>query len=111
MDAHKPSLRHWLAAGSLGLALLGVFYLTARHQPSILSETRSPLLSPLAQATSPLVVATSAPPPVNVEVPSPAPTSTSWPTSPPAPMSSQSPNLTLTVLHTNDTWGYLRPCG
>ena len=21
------------------------------------------------------------------------------------------PPLTLTVLHTNDTWGYLRPCG
>jgi len=95
----------------LGLALLGVFYLTARHQPAILSETHSPLLSPLVHGTSPLAVLTRAPLPMNTEVPVLTPTSTLWPTAPPVISSDEPADLTLTVLHTNDTWGYLGPCG
>jgi len=50
---------------------------------------------------------TSAPPPAPV-LSSAAPTPT--PTIPPTPTPTPQP-ITLTVLHTNDTWGYVRPCG
>jgi len=33
------------------------------------------------------------------------------PTAAPAPRPTPAQPLTLTLLHTNDTWGYLRPCG
>ena len=33
------------------------------------------------------------------------------PTAAPAPRPTPAEPLTLTLLHTNDTWGYLWPCG
>lgn len=50
---------------------------------------------------------TSVPTPTPVP-PTAAPTPT--PTRPPTPTPTPQP-ITLTVLHTNDTWGYVRPCG
>jgi 2',3'-cyclic-nucleotide 2'-phosphodiesterase (5'-nucleotidase family) len=48
----------------------------------------------------------------------PTPTSTSMPTKTPTPIPTSTPTPTptprpieLTVLHTNDTWGYSEPCG
>lgn len=45
-------------------------------------------------------------------VPTPMPTST--PTKTPTPVPSPTPTsqpIELTVVHTNDTWGYSEPCG
>jgi 2',3'-cyclic-nucleotide 2'-phosphodiesterase (5'-nucleotidase family) len=40
----------------------------------------------------------------------PTPTFIPIPTIPPTPTPTPPP-ITLTVLHTNDTWGYVQPCG
>jgi len=40
------------------------------------------------------------------------PTPTSTPTPPPSPSPTSEPSaFELTILHTNDTWGYVYPCG
>jgi 2',3'-cyclic-nucleotide 2'-phosphodiesterase (5'-nucleotidase family) len=68
----------------LGIGLVG---LTACTQPAPTPVSPSPLSSPLGVLKSPL-------------------------TQPTAPAARQpSSTFSLTVLHTNDTWGYLAPCG
>ena len=68
----------------LGIGLAG---LTACTQPAPTPVNPSPLTSPLGALKSPL-------------------------TRPTAPASRQPDYaFSLTVLHTNDTWGYLVPCG
>ena len=53
-----------------------------------------------------------------LEQAAPEPTATSSPTAFPAPTATQSISLaetgatfTLTIVHSNDTWGYVDPCG
>ena len=68
----------------LGVGLAG---LTACTQPAPAPVNPSPLSSPLGVLKSPL-------------------------TQPTAPAARQTiSTFSLTVLHTNDTWGYLEPCG
>lgn len=68
----------------LGIGLAG---LAACNRPAPAPVNSSPLSSPLGAQRSPLA----------------------QPSAPAAPLPS-SP-FSLTVLHTNDTWGYLAPCG
>lgn len=76
-----------ITTAALALAV-GLVYLTACSQPAIVPGRLSPLSSPLRIYNSPV-----ASPTARV----------------PAPLTS--PAFSLTVLHTNDTWGYLVPCG
>jgi 2',3'-cyclic-nucleotide 2'-phosphodiesterase (5'-nucleotidase family) len=47
-----------------------------------------------------------------MSTPTPTPTSTPTRTPTPIPTSTPTPRpIELTVLHTNDTWGYSEPCG
>lgn len=72
----------WLGAGSLVLLIAGLMLLAAGCRAEI-EPARLPV-SPLSAARVSPLAATPAPTP---------------------------PPLDLTVLHTNDTWGYLLPCG
>ena len=76
-------ISRWLSAAAL--ALTGFVGLAACIQPTPPSSQLSPL-SPLSAPVSPLA--------------------TKSPTLPAPPNA-----LQLTVIHTNDTWGYLAPCG
>ncbi|MDY7039621.1 MAG: hypothetical protein SVX38_02015 [Chloroflexota bacterium] len=60
----------------------------------LVSSTPTPTLTMAATATSP----------------APTPTPTAPPTDSPTPSATPQP-ITLTILHTNDTWGYVLPCG
>jgi hypothetical protein len=76
------------------------------------SPLTSALSSPLTSAlSSPLSAAPNSPQPVETLTatvsPLPSPTRDALPTVTPGPSTS----FQLTVLHTNDTWGYLLPCG
>ena len=70
----------------------------------------SPKPTPTAQATATQTATATKQPtatatPTAVATPSPSPVP---PTATPVPQGSP---FTLTLLHTNDTWGYTRPCG
>jgi 2',3'-cyclic-nucleotide 2'-phosphodiesterase (5'-nucleotidase family) len=52
------------------------------------------------------IVSTSTPTPTFTPTKPPTPVPTSFPTPTPTPQP-----IGLTVLHTNDTWGYSEPCG
>lgn len=71
-------------AALLGIGLVG---LTACTQPAPAPVNPSPLSSPLGVLKSPLTLPTAAATRQTI------------------------PTFSLTVLHTNDTWGYLVPCG
>jgi hypothetical protein len=90
----NKSVYNWLGAGVLVLVVLGLFYLSANDQPADETDTPSATLSsPLSFApSSPLAVALN------------SPLSESH-------ASEDLGALRLTLLHSNDTWGYLSPCG
>ncbi len=87
-------------SASITLAVIGVWYVIVTIQP----EPVTLPTATVAVATAPFVtkVVTAAPtntpiPPANTPSPTPTPTIN-------AP-------LTLAVVHSNDTWGYVQPCG
>jgi 2',3'-cyclic-nucleotide 2'-phosphodiesterase (5'-nucleotidase family) len=113
-QAQQPpgkSIFNWLGAGLLALLVIGLVYLTTRSRPAVEPGASSPLSSSPSAPLSPLTVALDSPlraePPPATASPSPSPTPVALPTASPEP----SEALQLTVLHTNDTWGYLWPCG
>ncbi len=116
MNQHK-SLYNWLGLGVLALIALGLGYLTMSGRPEAESDESLPSLqlSPSSQvatqvatqvaATSPLAAPSQLTSPLSANLASPLPTQ--------APPTAEAPatSFELTVLHTNDTWGYLLPCG
>jgi MFS superfamily sulfate permease-like transporter len=86
------SIIQWLSAGLLVLIVAGLVYLIAGGRPTSWPSQLSPLAARPAAAVSPLVEARPTP------ATAPVPTVALLP-------------LELTVVHTNDTWGYLLPCG
>jgi 2',3'-cyclic-nucleotide 2'-phosphodiesterase (5'-nucleotidase family) len=77
----------FVTTAGLGLLFVGWAVLISNTPPQ----------TPTA-VTNAAALATTAPPP------------TSTPTVPPTP-TFRAQTTTLTILHTNDTWGYVRPCG
>jgi hypothetical protein len=118
-----------LGLGILVLLAIGVFYLSRDLPvPTESDETGPSLVSPLdrssplsAAASSPISPRTSSPLPSPLAVPGsalqPPPSVSDSPLPPtasvilPHPDAVPSADIQLTVLHTNDTWGYLMPCG
>jgi hypothetical protein len=127
----RQSFLNWLGLGLLGLLVFGLLHLSHNNQPeaepqeaaepaAITQDLSSPmpaaLLSPISPAQeSPLSGASTATiPPLGLSSPLPSPTAalesaTGAPY--PTPTRLSGPGFHLTVLHTNDTWGYLNPCG
>jgi 2',3'-cyclic-nucleotide 2'-phosphodiesterase (5'-nucleotidase family) len=64
------------------------------------------MLVGLALSGCSAIMSTPTPTPTSMPTKTSTPTPTSTPTSTPTPQP-----LELTVLHTNDTWGYSEPCG
>jgi hypothetical protein len=88
-----------LSVALLLAIIVGVFYLIGGGRPvSQPGQLLSPLspLSPLPTSTLLAMAPTRAP--------LPTPSASPQPTAPPPP-------LELTVIQSNDTWGYLLPCG
>ncbi|MBC7252193.1 MAG: hypothetical protein H5T62_18185 [Anaerolineae bacterium] len=79
----------FVAAAGLGMLFVG--------WAAFLERAPQPSPTPTATATA-VAAATS------------SPTPTSTPTASPSPTSEPSA-FELTILHTNDTWGYVYPCG
>ena len=125
----KPILS-WLGLGILLLALLALVLFSQGSEPPS-EPARSTIFSPIVESTlfptaigspSPLSAALNSPVLANVTPikpeqilqPVPAPPDSALPpaTDPgPALPTTSEDDFHLTVLHTNDTWGYLLPCG
>jgi hypothetical protein len=90
----SKSIYNWLGAGVLALIVLGLFYLSTNDQPA-----EAPDASPDTPA-SPLSLVLSSP--LAAALDSPLPESR---------VAVDPGALRLTLLHSNDTWGYLSPCG
>jgi hypothetical protein len=103
------SISDWLGAGVLVLLVAGLVYLTVGGRPAAEPEEVLPQPSSTVDLSSPLADGLSSPLPFALDSPLPLepPSSTALPTLPPVPPLS----FRLTVLHSNDTWGYLMPCG
>lgn len=137
-EGQRPnrSIVNWLGLGALVLMVVGLIRLSGGNRPPAELPQPSPSLplagemtSPTAPASPELVGLTPSPtrqtPPAS-DLDSPLPASLTSPLSAdlssplPSPVVSLPPTPTspvqvdgfyLTVLHTNDTWGYLLPCG
>jgi hypothetical protein len=131
----RRSILNWLGLGLIGLLMFGLLRLTQDDQiaaelqeasvpASVTQDLSSPLpaalLSPMSPSQeSPLpgaLTATLAPTAPSSLLPSPtavpeSPVAAPSPTAPPPAQPVGSDHFHLTVLHTNDTWGYLNPCG
>ena len=130
------SIVNWLGLGALVLLVVGLVRLSGGNRPPSELPQPSPspfmagdLASPTAPASPDLVDLTPAPtrqtaPAVDLDSPLPASLTSPLPADlnsplpspvvslPPAPLSPANvDDFQLTVLHTNDTWGYLLPCG
>ena len=109
------SILNWLGLGVLALLVVGLIWQSGGVRPTDEPKgTVSPafftldLSSPLPAAMlSPVSAALNSPLPEQESAPMPPLMATPIPTTVPADVT----GLQLTVLHTNDTWGYLLPCG
>lgn len=91
----RRSILNWLGVGALALLAVGLIQLSKEAQPARVSTRTSPLSSPLTAAlSSPIATAT-----------------TFAAAKAPTTATASAADFQLTVLHTNDTWGYLLPCG
>ena len=102
MNQHK-SIYNWLGLGLLALIALGLCYLTMSGRPETESDESPASLQPSPPTLSPLAPSSSLASPLSADLVSPLPTQ--------APPTTEAAFFELTVLHTNDTWGYLLPCG
>jgi 2',3'-cyclic-nucleotide 2'-phosphodiesterase (5'-nucleotidase family) len=116
----RRSLYDWLGLGVLALIVVGLLYLTNSNRPKSEDADESSLTLP--SATQHLLAGTPSPSPLplsplpadlssplSADLNSPLPTKASPPPAAAPPASGAF--FELTVLHTNDTWGYLLPCG
>ena len=109
------SIFNWLGLGILALLVVGLIWQSGGTRPiDEPQKTVSPafltldLSSPLvAEMSSPVSAALNSPLPEQ----EPAPVPSSVPTPIPTAVQVHVNDIQLTVLHTNDTWGYLLPCG
>jgi len=117
------SVGSWLGLGVLVLLAVGLVRLSAVNHPATESAEPSPspftaleptLPSPTLPA-SPVPTELSSPLPASFASPLPAGLNSPLPSPSPLPPTPPSPaevdGFQLTVLHSNDTWGYLVPCG
>jgi hypothetical protein len=101
------SIRNWLGLGALALLVIGLIRLSGSAQPTAEAEdTAAPSITTL-ELTSPLPAEILSPLSSPLDSPLPTTMSASGSQADTAPVDS----FRLTVLHTNDTWGYLLPCG
>jgi 2',3'-cyclic-nucleotide 2'-phosphodiesterase (5'-nucleotidase family) len=112
----QPSTRsifNWLGAGVLVLFVAGLIYFTMSGRPTAEPNRAPSSLSLSDDLSSPLPAAMFSPLPaaLNSPLPAKAPTATVSPTPPLPTPPGKSTAFQLTVLHTNDTWGHLFPCG
>jgi 2',3'-cyclic-nucleotide 2'-phosphodiesterase (5'-nucleotidase family) len=120
----RRSLYDWLGLGVLALIVIGLLYLTNSNRPKSENADESPptLETSPSSETQHLLAGTPSPSPLplsplpadlssplSADLNSPLPTRASPPPAVAPPDSGAS--FELTVLHTNDTWGYLLPCG
>ena len=117
-NASKHQTAGWLALGAvaLGILLTGIGLWTLGWRPqsqpaaaAVNEPTATRIVAVLPTATMPPPTATPTEPP-------PTATATRTPGAPtPFPTASQVPgpseSLELAIVHSNDTWGYSRPCG
>ena len=104
---------NWLGLGAAALLVVGLMWQSRGTRSTVEpQETVSPAFTNL-DVSSPLPTAILSPTLATLNSPLPVPT----PVLPPLPtplattVLTQVAGLQLTVLHTNDTWGYLLPCG
>ena len=109
----RSSIWNWLGLALLLLLVVALILLSrggeraAELAPAERSSPLAALASPLSAQESPLAVALTSPLPAAQVRPTPSPSPTLA-----APMATApAGDLELTLLHSNDTWGYLAPCG
>jgi hypothetical protein len=119
---NKP-IRNWLGLGVLALFVIGLIRLSGSAQPTAEAEdTAAPsikafaLSSPIsAEIFSPLPPSMESPLQAEILSPLPPTLDSPLPTHAFAAVSetdtAPADGFRLVVLHTNDTWGYLLPCG
>ncbi len=97
----RRSILNWLGLGVLALLAVALIQLSKETEPARVSRRTSPLSSSAVELSSPLTAAMS----------SPLARTPTLATAQASPTFAADAELQLTVLHTNDTWGYLLPCG
>jgi hypothetical protein len=133
-DSIGQRIPPWLApaAITLGLACIivgfGLLTWTPGSSSGALAGTGDTTLLPAAPLPTLVLMVTSGPTPVSSPTAAPLPTLALMVTSGPTPVSSPTAapsstmfpavslaetdaTFTLTIVHSNDTWGYTRPCG
>jgi hypothetical protein len=111
-DSIGQRIPPWLApaAITLGLACIivgfGLLTWTPGSSSGALAGTGDTTLLPAAPLPTLVLMVTSGPTPVSS--PTAAPSSTMFPA---VSLAETDATFTLTIVHSNDTWGYTRPCG
>lgn len=117
------SVGSWLVLGVLVLLVVGLVRLSAVNQPAAEPAEPSPSVFTALELASPSPTLLASPVPTELSSPlpasfaSPLPAGLNSPLPSPSPLPSTPPSpaevdgFQLTVLHSNDTWGYLLPCG
>lgn len=102
----RRSILNWLGLGLLVLLVVALVRLSGSDQRITLPEEQAPSASTV-DSTSPLVKQSISPLSSPLDSPLPISAPPSLPTVTPTSVS----GFRLTLVHTNDTWGYLDPCG
>jgi hypothetical protein len=103
---HRRSLLNWLGLGAILLLIAALIHISGGKQPDATkTDERSQQVS--FDASSPILAIESSP----LESPLRPPVPTASPQVAQATPPLDGTNPSLTILHTNDTWGYLTPCG
>ena len=95
----RKSILNWFGLGLLGLLVFGLLRMAHNDRPVPEPQEVAGPVSIAQDLSSPLPAALLSPISAVQESPLPSPTRFA------------EPGFHLTVLHTNDTWGYLNPCG
>jgi hypothetical protein len=110
----KPQHSPWFPIVLLLIGLLvpagGLWFLSATNRPpAVAGVTRTPVSQPSATATTAPPTATpNAMPTTNVEPTRVAPAATPTVAPAAAPLGEA---IDIAIVHSNDTWGYILPCG
>jgi hypothetical protein len=118
----EPNDRRWVALGAIAVGILvvatGVWVLNwgAQAPPAAVANTvASPTAGRLARLNeTATATATATAAPTSTRTPIPLPTYTTTPSPDvalPTPVGVTDGTIPITILHSNDTWGYTLPCG
>ena len=107
-EHRAPWLPILLIVIGLGYGVGGLWFLSCGgRRPAVAAATQTPDPQPTATPTVlPPTPTPSAPPTANV-----VPTSTLAPTASPTAVALPNALTQITIVHSNDTWGYTLPCG